>query len=149
MHGRRGETVSFCEHHSWTVTAFVICPKEAPHRRRVGAASWTVFDQRPHLLYTTATNHLRRHREVATFQMSQNIFSDEEVSIFEHINDFHHVFSGFETFMRGGGNEKILNDLNDRNIDVLLKASKATGDDRRCILLQHAVKLHEECRARE
>ena len=79
--------------------------------------------------------------------MSQNIFSDEKVSIFKGIKDFDQVFSGFELLMKGG-NEKELEDLDDSNINMLLKASKATGDERRCILCDHALNFHQARRRR-
>ena len=77
--------------------------------------------------------------------MSENIFSDEEVSIFKQLNGFDSIFWAFEILMKNG-NENMLKDINDRNVNVLLEASKATGDKRNCILMKHAVQLLTECR---
>lgn len=68
-----------------------------------------------------------------------NIFTKDEVLIFANENGWDLIFKVFEQFMQEG-NVEVLENMNDPNINVLLKASKQTGAERKCTLLQHAVR---------
>ena len=67
-----------------------------------------------------------------------NIFTQEDRSIFAHENGWDMIFHAFEILIRE--DEHILIEMNDPNVNMLIKASKKTGAERRCILLIHALR---------
>ena len=67
------------------------------------------------------------------------IFSQDDRKIFEMHPGFNRIFDAFETLIEGSRLE--LEHLNDRNINVLLLAMEAHGNERSCILLQHSLAL--------
>ena len=70
---------------------------------------------------------------------AMNIFSEEDKSIFAHENGWDLIFQAFEQLMNENC-EHLLVELNDSNINVLLKASKETGLYRKCTLYKHVLR---------
>lgn len=74
---------------------------------------------------------------------SMNIFSDEDRSIFSDEVGWDSIFQQFEKLMQENCEHLLIN-LNDSNINVLLKASKETGLHRKCTLYRHALRHFDE-----